>query len=365
MNRGLLAAACAAALCAGAAHAQGFVPPKVDDDATTHVPAFDMPFSGLASAEAKANFVASQRAPVPVAVLPPTTPISEIRRVMDQQFFGPLVAKQYAAFPVTMEVQTIGGVYTQVFTPKDGVAPKNAHRVLVDLHGGGFIIGSRSESQIESVPLAGTAKIKVISVDYRMGPEFHFPAASEDVAAVYRELLKTYKPSEIIIYGCSAGGFLTGESMAWFQKQGLPNPAAIGIFCAHTQAKQGDSDYVTGRLGGTIPPPPFPPPPPGTPKPDPYFNGADRNDPLVSPSASTAVLARFPPTLLVVGSRDAEASGATRTHIDLVKAGVDARLFVWDGMDHGFWGNPDLPESREAYRVMVNFFEEQFDRAAR
>jgi acetyl esterase/lipase len=86
-------------------------------------------------------------------------------------------------------------------------------------------------------------------------------------------------------------------------------------------------------------------------------------DPLVSPSASPAVLAKFPPTLLVTGSRSGEMSAAARSAIDLAKQGVDARLFVWDGMDHGFFYNPDLPESQEAFDLMTRFFRQQFERA--
>jgi monoterpene epsilon-lactone hydrolase len=71
-------------------------------------------------------------------------------------------------------------------------------------------------------PIASIGKIKVISVDYRQAPEYAFPSASEDVATVYRELLKTYKPTNIGIYGCSAGGLLTAETIAWFQKEKLP-----------------------------------------------------------------------------------------------------------------------------------------------
>jgi len=62
---------------------------------------------------------------------------------------------------------------------------------------------------------------------YRQAPEFAFPAATEDIAAVYRELLKTYRPEDIGIFGCSAGGSLTAQSMAWFLKENLPLPGAI------------------------------------------------------------------------------------------------------------------------------------------
>ena len=94
-----------------------------------------------------------------------------------------------------------------------------------------------------------------------------------------------------------------------------------------------------------------------------YFQGADPNDPLVSPSVSPAVLAKFPPTLLITGTRAKELSTAVHSHIQLVKAGVDARLFVWEAMDHGFFINPDLPESREAYDIMIKFFDTQMDKA--
>jgi alpha/beta hydrolase fold len=62
--------------------------------------------------------------------------------------------------------------------------------VLINLHGGGFLEGSRSVSHMESIPITAVAKIKVISVDYRQAPEYRFPAATQDVVAVYRQLLK-------------------------------------------------------------------------------------------------------------------------------------------------------------------------------
>jgi epsilon-lactone hydrolase len=343
---------------------------NIDSQGTSHVAAFDMPFSDIASELAQQNFVAWQSKPLALFNLPPSTPIAEMRRLMDEQYFLPLAAKQRAAFAVTIETAKIGGIDAQVFTPKGGVAQENAHRILINVHGGAFMMGARTETEIEAIPLAATMRIKVISPDYRMGPEHRFPAASEDVAAVYRELLKTYKPSQIAIYGCSAGGVITGEAMAWFQKVGLPNPASIGIFCAHTQSRSGDSIYTAPRFGsitsGIAPTPAKWPAPRDLyydfPKGLSYFDGADHNDPLVCPSASQAVIAKFPPTLLIVGSRDVMASGASRTQIELAKAGVDARLYSWDGMDHGFMSDPDLPESKEAYQLMASFFKEHFEK---
>ena len=89
-----------------------------------------------------------------------------------------------------------------------------------------------------------------------------------------------------------------------------------------------------------------------------YFAGTDSNDPLVAPASSPEVLAKFPPTLIVTGTRAFELSNAVYTHAQLVKHGVDADLHVWEGMFHGFFYNPDVPESRECYDVIVRFFAE-------
>ncbi len=90
--------------------------------------------------------------------------------------------------------------------------------------------------------------------------------------------------------------------------------------------------------------------------------GADTKDPLVAPAVSADVLRRFPPTLIITATRGFEMSSAVYTHSLLVKLGVDAELHVWDGMFHGFFYNPDVPESRDAYDVMVRFFDRHLGR---
>jgi hypothetical protein len=123
-------------------------------------------------------------------------------------------------------------VPTKVILPKGGVSVANKGRVLINVHGGGFYAGAGAESLIESIPVAALGKLKVITIDYRQGPEYKFPAASEDTASVYKGLLKDYKPHNIGIYGCSAGGILTAMAVAWLENEKLPLPGAIGIFGA-------------------------------------------------------------------------------------------------------------------------------------
>jgi epsilon-lactone hydrolase len=269
-------------------------------------------------------------------------------------FLGP-IRKRY---PVNVEERSIGGVFTQIVTPKDGIAADNRDRILLNVHGGGFVSGAKTASLVESIPIASIEKIKVISIDYRMGPEYKFPAASEDVAAVYKEVLKSYEPQHIGLYGCSAGGMLTGMSIAWFQKHDLPNPAAIGILCASIgNMFAGDAAYLVGPLMGMSMPPAAGAHPSGPPRGGPaYLSDAGPKDPLVYPINSPALLAKFPPTLFITGTRSFEFASAINSDNALNNAGVDAELHVWDGLPHAFWYNSDLPESREAYQVMARFF---------
>jgi monoterpene epsilon-lactone hydrolase len=256
----------------------------------------------------------------------------------------------------------VDGVYTDIVTPANGVPEKNKNRVLINLHGGGFVFGARTIAMMESIPIASVAQMKVVTVDYRQGPENHFPAASEDVATVYRALLKQYKPGNIGIFGCSAGGMLTGEALVWFQAHDLPRPGAAGMFCAgagHTL--EGDSRYASAALNGQIPPPPSTPDKPGT-MPLVYFDGADPKDPLVTPLESPKMMARFPPMLLVTATRDIAMSPVITTHQTLVRLGVDAELHVWDGLQHSFFTDIDLPESKEYFMVVGRFFDKHLGR---
>jgi acetyl esterase/lipase len=243
-------------------------------------------------------------------------------------------------------------VPADVVLPAQGIAAGQRHRVLINLHGGAFLWGAHSGGLVEAIPLASLGRIKVVSVDYRQGPEHVFPAASEDVEAVYRALLRQYPARNIGIYGCSAGGVLTGEAVARIITHKLPVPGAIGTFCGSISDLGGDSAYVAPVLSGD-------PPPAGPLKLAdlPYFKGARASDPLVFPANSPALLAKFPPTLLITGSRDFTLSSVLHSQALLAAAGVDTELHVWDGMWHSFFSDPEMPESREAYAVMVRFFD--------
>lgn len=260
-------------------------------------------------------------------------------------------------YPSDIEERTIGGVRVYVVTPKSGVAPRNARRLLIGAHQGGFIFGGRYSALAEAVPVAGRGRIKVIAVDYRKAPGFKFPAASEDMETVYRDVLRSTRAERVGLFGCSAGGTLVAQAAARFQMRGLPRPGAVSIMCSGIMKSfwyGGDSQALVPAFTGR----PAPSGQPGA-----YFEGVDINDPLVTPGPHRSVLARFPPTLLVSGTRDIALSNAVVSHAALLEAGVDARLFVQEGLGHGhFYAFPGTPESSTAYDVIWNFFDAQLAR---
>ena len=327
---------------------------KVDNDGTLHVPELTVPTSSFLTPEGKAFLtyqLKSMKDPRS-KILPPGGELPF--------FMIPYLKSAEQMFKVDIKETKVAGIPAMVFTPKDGVKPENRNRVLLNLHGGGFMGCYPGCGKLESMPLAALGGYKVIMIDYRQGLDHKFPEASEDVAKVYRELLKSYSPKRIGIYGCSAGGILVGQSLAWFDKEKLPMPGAAGIFCAGMTLSDvqfgGDANFISAPFGeAQMPAEPPPPKGAGLP-PIPYFSKVRYDDPLVAPANSLELLAKFPPTLFITGNRAFDFSSAIYSHGRMVKAGAEADLHVWDGLFHGFFMNPAVPESRDAFDVMIKFF---------
>jgi acetyl esterase/lipase len=255
-------------------------------------------------------------------------------------------------YPATLTEEKIAGVPVRIVVPA-GLPDANKDKVLLNLHGGGF--NSDSGSFTESIPIAGMTKIKCVAVLYRLAPENPFPAALDDSITVYQELLKTYKPEHIVIYGTSAGAILTGEVAVKIKQLGLPMPAALGIFSGMGDfARSGDSQslYALRGLSGHLDPPDE-----SQPHDSDYVGKLDPKDSVLSPIY--ADLHGMPPTLFVTSGRDLLLSGTINLHRAFLNAGDDARLVVYDALPHAFWYSTKLPEALEANRLMADFLVKQ------
>lgn len=285
--------------------------------------------------------------PVGNATAKPT--IAQIRAGIDawQTSAGAAFRAQY---PVDVQSGTVAGVPVRRIVPPV-IPASHRERVLIDLHGGGFSVDSGSLT--ESIPVAALTQTEVVSVLYRLSPENPFPAAVDDAITVYRELLKQHRPEDMVIFGTSAGAILTGEVAVKLKQLHLPLPAALGIFSGMGDfSRNGDSAamYSLSGLSGPLSPPVLPMAELST-----YTGTADLQNPVLSPIF--ADLHGMPPTLFITSGRDLLLSGTTLLHRAFLRAGVDARLVVFDALPHAFWNEPALPETREAHGMMADFFD--------
>jgi monoterpene epsilon-lactone hydrolase len=318
-----------------------------DTDGTAHITRV-VPMPGTLSTEAQKWLDSLTRSTPGPESLAERRARTDVWRAQDS-------AEARKLYPVNVEGATIGGVRTDLITPLSMPA-ENKGRILINLHGGGF--NSDSGSLIEGVPISNLAKMKVVSVYYRLAPENPFPAAVDDVVAVYKELLKSYKPHSVGIFGTSAGAILTGEVTVRLRQLGLPLPGAIGMFSTLADfSLVGDARqlFTLNGFPGEL----RPVDPAHLPDSE-YVAKTDRKDPVLSPLF--ADLHGMPPSLLVTSTRDLLLSDTAIFHRALLRAGDDAQLVVFEALPHAFWYHFQLPETREALELMARFFDQKVER---
>lgn len=322
------------------------------------VPAFVLPVSGLVSEQAAE--AQRRRATVPSFDAAGGGADTAARRAQINAFMAPQVERLRAMFPVAIERTALGGVEVLDVRPADG--GHDPERVLINLHGGAFTVGWDGVALVETIPIAALAGYRVVTVNYRMAPEHRHPAGVQDVATVYSALLADYAPGRIGIYGGSAGGALTAQAAAWLPANGLPQAGAVGIFGAGAVPfHAGESAWTAGYVDGSFPPPPAD----GSPLQDitqGYFDGIDeRADASAWPGYHLDALARFPPTLIITGTRALDLSPAIFTNSQLLKAGVRSTLIVGESMGHCYHYQVTMPEGRDAVDQIIAFFRENLN----
>jgi len=332
----------------------------------------------LAAGAASTNVTWAQERTVPARVLPVPTDVSPQMQAIIARPIAPnfnvipktveeWTARQKASaesgaqaaaamaqrLHVTVETGKMGGVTVYTVTPAK-VAPANRDRLLIHIHGGCYVLGGGPGAVSEAVLMAAIGGYKVISVDYRMPPAAYFPAALDDVVTVWREALKTHPAGRMAIFGSSAGGALTLETVLRLKQLGLPLPAAIapGTPMADLTGV-GDSFQTNAMVDNVLvshegfcdPAARF------------YAHGHDLEDPLLSPVYGD--LHGFPPAILTTGTRDLLLSNTVRVHRKLKDSGVVAELNVFEAMAHAGYSRDDTaPETHEAFGDIAKFFDQ-------
>ncbi len=279
----------------------------------------------------------------------------EAKRSADQ------LAARYPAMEqrlgVSVQAQQVGGVNCFILLPTT-IPPENRNRLLIHIHGGGYILYSGESGVGEAILMAGIGHFKVISVDYRLAPDFPYPAGIDDAMAVWRALLATARPENLGLFGSSSGGAMVLSVVQRAIAEHLALPAAIAPGTPWADlTKTGDTIYTnafvdnaivadSGFLQSAA---------------EAYAHGLDLKDPRISPVYGD--FHGFPPTILTSGTRDLFLSSTVRVHRKLREAGVDAELEVFEGMSHGQYVLEDqVPEAREAFGEIAQFFDHHLGR---
>jgi monoterpene epsilon-lactone hydrolase len=203
-------------------------------------------------------------------------------------------------------------------------------RVVMFLHGGGYVSGSLDSHRHMVAQLGREAHARTLALDYRLAPEYPFPAALEDTLSVYRFLLaQGIPPQRIALCGESAGGGLALAAMISLREAGEPLPACAWLSSPWTDlAQSGETMKTKDEIDPLVHKPYL----------DElaavYLHGADVRNPLVSPIC--ADLHGLPPLLIHVGSAETLLDDSVRIAALAGAAGVRVTLDIWPNMIHAF-----------------------------
>jgi len=307
----------------------------------------DCPIPAGISAEAREVYL---QEPPPLGAFDVRVPAqaAELRALLDPQFAETIGLVEH---PYQLDEDKLGGVPgLWVSTPNTTL--DNA--ALLYLHGGGYVVGTPTTAAALAVSIAHQAGMKVFSPDYRLAPEYPFPAALDDAVAAYRGMVDTgYTPERIGVAGDSAGGGLGLALVVALREAGMPMPGALGLISPWTDLTGRGDSVVT--LAGCDPV--FSEPEPLFTFADAYAGDTPLDDSRISPL--NANLTGLPPMLIQAGSREILLSDSTRLAHQAQSAGVDVTLEVWDGMWHVFNMFANVPEAQQANAALGAFFRQR------
>ena len=219
----------------------------------------------------------------------------------------------------------------------------DASRVVMFLHGGGYVSGSLASHRHMVAQLGREAHARTLALDYRLAPEYPFPAALEDTIAGYRFLLaQGVAPHHIALCGESAGGGLAIAAMISLRDAGEPLPACAWLSSPWTDLAQSGETLVTKAEIDPLIQKPYLDELAAA-----YLHGADVRNPLASPIC--ADLHGLPPLLIHVGSAETLLDDSVRIAALAGAANVRVTLDIWPDMIHAFpLFYPEIAAARQA-----------------
>lgn len=297
-------------------------------------------------------------------IMPVRTGYIGLNQQPDPATLPPSAAELYPKVAVS-EIQApsgIGPIRCQVFTPPE---PATQKPMMLYAHGGGFTVGSSEDTAYLTSRIAQENGLIVVSPNYRLAPEWPFPAGLDDCLAVLRWMRERGAeiggdPDWIAVGGDSAGANFAAALPLKARDEPLRPPEAAVLLCPITDfhVERHDSFERLAPLGIVY---------------DTAFVGYIRGAYLVHrrnwshPHASPALgdLRSYPPTLIVSGTEDPMIDDNRAFAERLREADVQVEHFVREGMPHGYYFFPGLlPEGDEAFGAVASFLQRMLRRVA-
>lgn len=275
------------------------------------------------------------------------------------QLFSPTVAARPALdkykIPANWkrEQLTFNQVTVEKYTPK-----KKSDRIVLFMHGGGYVGGLHNRYRDWGISLAANAgNATLLAVDYRYAPKNVFPAALDDAAAAYKGIIDAgYDPEKMILIGDSAGGNLAAALAVYIRDNKLPMPKAMILISPWTSATDLPSrkikyqqDMILGAKNKRLAPEVAEPS---------YFKNADKTNPYASPVY--ADLTGMPATFISAGGDELLLDDTILYAAYARAAGVKIKEIIYPNMSHD-WTIllPELPETCAMKEEMAKFIDEQ------
>ncbi|MFT4034751.1 MAG: alpha/beta hydrolase [Patulibacter sp.] len=252
---------------------------------------------------------------------------------------------------IQIEHTQLGGVPVEwVVAPRAASALAQRTRVVLYLHGGGYVVGSPRTHRGLTARISQVSATPVASVDYRMAPEVSLRDSFADAVAAYRGLLDDgYPPQGIVVSGDSAGGGLAAGVALAAVEAGLPRPAGLVLLSPWLDLANGGASHrsnlptesfiggqVLDRISRALVP-----------------DEAARHDWHISPyHAPDELLRALPPTLVQVGGAELLLDDGVGFAQRIAAAGGTVQLERYEGQGHVVAMWVGAPEARRALREL-------------
>nr|WP_294861086.1 alpha/beta hydrolase [uncultured Fluviicola sp.] len=223
----------------------------------------------------------------------------------------------------------------------------NKPKIVVYLHGGGFVLGSIRSHQALVSHLSKQLSLPILFIEYSLAPEKPYPNAINDILSVYRHLLRQNPKADIIFMGDSAGGGLAVSTISRINEREMKPPAVMVLLSPQVDLSCSNESFITNAKSDPVLTQKFV---------QEYSNLYIGDSKLAEANPIETMFGQFPPTLILVGSGEVLLDDSRSIYQKLIRQQVNAKLSIYDNQHH-VWMLKDIhtAASKRAIKEIYDF----------